>query len=315
MVDDELKGEWARKEIPLDELLYVDDEGADAPDPDPILPDPSPEDADEFAEFLRVNVRAQVQLGYSAVEVKVRQGDLGPDQFRGLAQILRDHGAGRARTTPGQNIVLRWIPTGRLYEVWKELRKLDLGNGGAFEIHDVVSCPGTDSCKLGITSSMGLNRAISEKLLEMKITDPVTRKILINASGCPNSCGLHHIAEIGFHGAAMKSSGKQIPAYHVFLAGHRRDGNLRLGTLLRSRLPAKRVPEAVERIIRHYEDNRENGEQFIDFFDRTGKEPFDEALKYLTLPPEFSEESEPIFIDWERDVHYVLERGEGECAV
>ena len=315
MVDDELKGEWARKAIPLDDLLYFDDEGADAPDSDPILPDPSPADADEFAEFLRANVSPQVQLGYSAVEVKVLQGDLSPDQFRGLAQILRDHGAGRARTTPGQNIVLRWIPTGRLYEVWKELKKLDLGDGGAFEIHDIVSCPGTDSCKLGITSSMGLNRAISEKLLEMKITDPLTRKILINASGCPNSCGQHHIAEIGFHGAAMKSDGKQIPAYHIFLAGHRRDGNLRLGTLLRSRLPAKRVPEAVERIIRYYEGNRANGEHFNDFFDRTGKEAFDVVLKNLTLPPEFSEESEPTFIDWERDVHYVLERGEGECAV
>ena len=162
---------------------------------------------------------------------------------------------------------------------------------------------------------MGLNRAISEKILEMKITDPLTRKILINASGCPNSCGQHHIAEIGFHGAAMKSGGKQIPAYHVFLAGHRRDGNLRLGTLLRSRLPAKRVPEAVERIIRYYEGNRANGEHFNDFFDRTGKEAFDVALKSLTLPPEFSEESEPTFIDWERDIHYVLERGEGECAV
>ena len=315
MVDGELEGEWARKEIPLDELLFFDDERADAPDPDPIPPEPSSGDANAFGEFLRANISPQVQVGYSAIEVKVWRGDLSPEQFRGLAQILRDYGAGRARTTPGQNIVLRWIPTGRVYEVWKELQKLDLADGGAFEIEDIVTCPGTDSCKLGITSSMGLNSAVSAKLAEMKITDPLTRNILINASGCPNSCGQHHIAEIGFHGAAMKSSGRQIPAYHVFLAGHRRNGNLRLGTLIRSRLPAKRVPQAVERIIRFYEEHREEGEHFNDFFDRTGKQRFDQVLKDLTLPPEYSEESEPTFVDWERDQLYVLERGEGECAV
>ena len=315
MVDEELKGDWARKDFPLDELLYFDDEAADAPDPDPILPEPTLEDQEDFAEFLRANVRPQVQIGYSAVEVKVQQGDLTPKQFRGLADILRNYGAGRARTTPGQNIVLRWIPTGHLYEVWKELKKLALGEGGAFEIHDVVSCPGTDSCKLGITSSMGLNRAISKKLRDMELTDSLTKKILINASGCPNSCGQHHIAEIGFHGAAMKSGGKQIPAYHVFLAGHRRDGKLRLGTLLKSRLPAKRVPEAIERIVRHYETRREDGEEFNEFFDRVGKASFEEALNSLTLPPEYSQDSEATFIDWERDSLYVLERGEGECAI
>ena len=315
MVDSELEGEWARKLIPLDELLFFDDERTDAPDPDPRPSEPSSEDAGAFGEFLRSNVRPQVQMGYSAIEVKVWRGDLSPEQFRGLAQILRDYGAGRARTTPGQNIVLRWIPTGQVYQVWKELQKFDLGDSGAFEIEDIVTCPGTDSCKLGITSSMGLNSAVSAKLAEMKITDPLTRSILINASGCPNSCGQHHIAEIGFHGAAMRSSGRQIPAYHVFLAGHRRNGNLRLGTLIRSRLPAKRVPQAVERIIRFYEEHREEGEHFNDFFDRTGKQRFDQVLKDLTLPPEFSEESEPTFVDWERDALYVLERGEGECAV
>ncbi len=315
MVDAELEGEWARKEIPLDDLLYFDDEQADASDPDPRPSEPSSEDADAFGKFLETNVTPQVQVGYSAIEVKVFRGDLSPEQFRGLAQILRDYGAGRARMTPGQNIVLRWIPTRQVYDVWKELRKLDLADSGAFEIEDVVTCPGTDSCKLGITSSMGLNTAISEKLAEMKITDPLTRSILINASGCPNSCGQHHIAEIGFHGAAMKSSGKQIPAYHVLLAGHRRNGDLRLGTLIRSRLPAKRVPQALERIIRFYEEHREEGEHFNEFFDRTGKKRFEEVLKDLTLPPEYSEESEPTFIDWERDQHYVLERGEGECAV
>ena len=179
-----------------------------------------------------------------------------------------------------------------------------------------MSCPGTDSCKLGITSSMGLNRAVSDRVRELQLTDPLTRRILINASGCPNSCGQHHIANIGFHGAAIKSGDRQAPAYHVFVAGNRRTGqDLRLGTLIKARLPAKRVPDAVERFIRLYEAERSDGEEFNDFFDRVGKAPFEEAVKDLTLPPEFSIQTMDEFIDWEREGLYVLERGEGECAV
>ena len=315
MVDKELKGEWAREDIPLSDLLFHDDEQSDAPEPDATLPVAASADTAAFGEFLRTNVRAQKQPGYSAVEVTVPQGDLTGDQFRGLAAIVRQHGAGRARTTPGQNIVLRWIPTGSVYEVWKKLSDIGLEDGGAFEINDVVSCPGTDSCKLGITSSMGLNRAVRARLQEMQVTDPLTRTILINASGCPNSCGLHHIASIGFHGAAIKSSGRQMPAYHVLLGGERRNGNVRMGTVLKSRLPAKRVPDAVERFIRYYEEHRNDGESFKDLFDRVGKVPFEEAVFDLTLAPEFSDESQSTFVDWERKDLYVLERGEGECAV
>ena len=212
--------------------------------------------------------------------------------------------------------MLRWIPDNSVYPVWRELRALGLGNPGAYEINDVVSCPGTDSCKLGITSSMGLNKAIQAKVEEMHIQDPLTRQILINMSGCPNSCGMHHVGNIGFHGAAIKTGGRQVPAYHTFIGGNRRYGSpMRLGLLLRTRVPAKRAPTVVERLILDYEEKREaDDESFNEYVDRHDRLYFDGLLKDLALPPEYDDEPEH-FVDWDRDRLYVLERGEGECAV
>ncbi len=136
------------------------------------------------------------------------------------------------------------------------------------EITDVVSCPGTDSCKLGITSSMGLNRAIQERVEAMEITDPLTRQIHIKMSGCPNGCSQHHIANIGFYGASLKVGGRQMPAYIPHLGGNYEGGEVIYGHRLKSRLPAKRVPDAVERWLRIYEAEREDDEEFNDFVER-----------------------------------------------
>ena len=316
MVEEELKGDWAKQRPDVQSLLYIDDEAAEAP-PLPAQADAVPsEDAARFARFMAVAVRKQKQAGYSAITAKVRQGDLTPQQFRELGRIIETHGNGRARVTQDQNIVLRWIPDGRVYSVFKELDAHGLGDADATEITDVVSCPGTDSCKLGITSSMGLNRAIQQHLESLHIEDPLARRVLINISGCPNSCGQHHIGNIGFHGASMKNDDRQIPAYNVFLAGQRRAGQkLRMGTLARLRIPAKRVPVAIERFINVYQAQRQAGEEFNDFFDRVGVKPFEEAVRDLTVTPQFSTDNLQEFIDWERQGLYVLERGEGECAV
>jgi sulfite reductase beta subunit-like hemoprotein len=202
-----------------------------------------------------------------------------------------------------------------LYEVWKRLKALRLGDAGAEEIGDVVSCPGTDSCKLGITSSMGLNRAIEETVEDMGITDPLTRKIHIKMSGCPNGCGQHHIANIGFHGAAMKVGDQQLPAYHVFLGGSYDTGEVRFGQQLKVRMPAKRAPEATKLLVAVYERERQPGEEFNACFDRIGPKPFEDAIKDLALPGEFSDDNQSMFMDWGKLDLYVLQRGEGECAV
>jgi len=245
----------------------------------------------------------------------VQRGDLIPDQFRGLAQIMRDYTGGYARTTVHQNLVLRWVRDEAVYEVWRRLSELGLGDAGAQEVTDVVSCPGTDSCKLGITSSMGLNQAIQERLVEMQIEDELTRRIHIKMSGCPNGCGQHHIANIGFYGASIKVGEHTIPAYIPHLGGAYEGGEVRYGERVKARLPAKRVPEAIERWIRFYESERSDGEEFNAFVARVGTPEFESRVKDLAMPIEFNLENMNYFIDWSKSKPFEVIRGEGECAV
>ena len=318
LLDEELEGDWvAERDFDSDlvERLRFDiDEEATAPAAPPAPASPNG-DTSEFERFLQGNVEPQRQEGFSTVEVKITRGDLTPEQFRGLGQIMREYTGGHARSTVQQNFVLRWVRDEALYDVWQQLTALGLGEAGAREITDVVSCPGTDSCKLGITSSMGLNKAIKERVDSMRISDELTKRIHIKMSGCPNGCSQHHIANIGFYGASLKVGGRQLPAYIPHVGGNFEGGEVVFGKRLKSRLPAKRVPEAVERWVRLYESDREQGEEFNAFVERAGAEAFEAAVKDLTLPAEFSLETMQEFIDWNRSSPYKVERGEGECAI
>ena len=317
MVDAELEGDWVgERDFGIERLLFDFDESEHAPPPAPPSAYSSPNgDVSEFERFRESNVAPQRQQGFSTVVVKVTRGDLTPEQFRGLAQIMREFTSGFARTTVQQNLVLRWVRDEAVYDVWQRLGELGLAGSGAREISDVVSCPGTDSCKLGITSSMGLNQAIEKRISEMEITDPLTRQVHIKMSGCPNGCSQHHIANIGFYGASLKVGGKPIPAYIPHLGGTYESGEVVYGARLKSRLPAKRVPDAVERWLRLYEAERNEGEPFNDVVDRLGVKIFEEEVAELALPAEFSLETLDQFVDWNRSDPYKVERGEGECAV
>jgi sulfite reductase beta subunit-like hemoprotein len=318
LVDEELEGDWvAEREFGpelVERLYFADDEEGNAPKAPPQTASPNG-DRSEFERFLAANVQAQRQEGFSTVEVKIERGDLTPEQFRGLGEIMRTYTGGYARSTVQQNFVLRWVRDEALYDVWTKLEEIGLAEVGPRQVTDVVSCPGTDSCKLGITSSMGLNRAIKERVTEMAIDDELTKRIHVKMSGCPNGCSQHHIANIGFYGASLKVGDRQIPAYIPHIGGNFEGGEVIFGTRLKSRLPAKRVPEAVERWIRHYEAERNEGEEFNVFAERVGAEPFEAAVKDLTMPAEFSLETMQQFIDWNRSSPYKVERGEGECAI
>jgi len=318
-VDEELEGDWvAERDFDaelVERLRFDDDEQANAPARPAAAASPNG-DRSEFERFVEGNVQAQRQEGFSAVEVKIYRGDLTPEQFRGLAALMREHTGGYARSTVQQNLVLRWVRDESLYDVWQRLTELGLGEAGAREITDVVSCPGTDSCKMGITASMGLNQAIKEKLEEMDIRDGLTRKIHVKMSGCPNGCSQHHIANIGFYGASLKVGERQVPAYIPHIGGNYEGGEVIFGTRLKSRLPAKRVPAAVERWVRMYEAERSGeSEEFNAYAERIGAARFEEEVKDLTLPAEFSLETMQQFIDWNRSSPYKVERGEGECAI
>jgi sulfite reductase beta subunit-like hemoprotein len=315
MVEEELQGEWVNeRDFTPDRLMFVHDEEAHAPARRTAYASPNG-DQRQFDRFVASNVQPQRQPGFCTVEVNVRRGDLTVEQLRGVAQIMREYCGGYARTTVGQNIVLRWVREESVYEVWQRLCELELGEAGAQEITDVVSCPGTDSCKLGITSSMGLNQAIHDRLAQMRIDDELTRRIHIKMSGCPNGCGQHHIANIGFYGASIKVGTHTIPAYIPHVGGAYEDGEVRYGQRLKARLPAKRVPEAIERWVRFYESDRHEGEEFNAFADRVGPAEFEARVKDLTMPIEFSLQTMNYFVDWTKNAPFEVIRGEGECAV
>jgi sulfite reductase beta subunit-like hemoprotein len=314
LVDEELRGDWVdERDFSIEDRVFLHDEEAHAPPPPRSYGSPNG-DLGEFRRFAAANVEKQRQEGFSTVQVHVYRGDLTPEQFRGLASIMRDHCGGYARTTVHQNIVLRWVRDEAVYDVWRRLQELGLGAAGADEIDDVVSCPGTDSCKLGITSSMGLNAAIRERLAKMEITDPLTRRIHIKMSGCPNGCSQHHIGNIGFYGASIKVGRETIPAYVAHVGGNYEGGEIAYGARLKVRLPAKRVPEAVERWIRMYEAERTDGEVFNAYVARVGTTTFEDAVRDLAMPIEFGLETMEHFIDWQRKVPFEVIRGEGECA-
>jgi sulfite reductase beta subunit-like hemoprotein len=315
LVDEELQGDWVEeRDFSVEPRAFEYDEEAQAP-PVPATYGTPNGDLSEFERWSLSNVRAQRQTGFNAVEIKVYRGDLTPDQFRGLAAIMREFSGGFARTTVGQNLLLRWVRDEAVYDVWRRLSELGLGEAGAQEITDNVSCPGTDSCKLGITSSMGLNAAINKKLLEMEITDPLTRRIHIKNSGCPNGCSQHHIADIGFYGASIKVGEHTIPAYVAHIGGQYEGGAVGYGARLKVRLPAKRTPDAVERWIRMYEAERTEGETFKAYADRVGTTRFEDEVRDLAMPVEFGLDTMNMFLDWDRNQPFQVIRGEGECAV
>ena len=277
----------------------------------------------QYQAWLDTNVEAQRQEGYHVIYVKAVRGDLDPAQFHGLADIVRKYTGGKARTTQEQNIVLRWVPTGYLHDVWQALRELDLAEAGHNHITNVVSCPGTDSCKLGITASMGLAKALRDEMSNWNglADDTGVGDIKIKMSGCPNGCGLHHIANIGFHGGAVKGvDGQQIPSYELFLGGNYGDNQVedsRIGTRVpKVKVPAKLVPSVLKEIVSYYKDHRSaDSERFNDFLDRVGLEQLTSVAARAQEVGHEAEGGGDMYFDWERTNQYVLERGEGECAV
>ncbi len=278
----------------------------------------------QFRKWRETNAVSQRQDGYYAVIVKPERGNLDGPQFRAIADIMRRYTGGRARATQEQNLVLRFIPEGFLHNVWQELDRIGLAEADARAITNVVSCPGTDSCKLGITSSMGLAKALRNEMDGWGgdlLDDQGVKDIRIKMSGCPNGCGLHHIANIGFHGAALKGpDGQQAPAYELFLGGNYGDNRVedsRIGARIpRVKVPAKAAPGVLKTIVTYYKDNRtDDSEKFNQFLDRVGLE---ELTRVAVAAEESAQAAAPgsdLYVDWERTNLYKLERGEGECAV
>src|SRR5690349_11122294 len=226
----------------------------------PAAPAPSNVSDAAFGEWLKSNVAEQAQKGYYVATVKLRLGDITADQMRGLADIVRKYTKDTIRATVEQNFVLRWISGADLQAVHGELVKLGIGEAGANTIADITSCPGTDTCKLGISASRGLGAEMSERLFQLRDKlAPEVKRLRIKASGCFNSCGQHHIADIGFLGVARKVGRHRMPHFQLVIGGQWANNGGSYGLAVGA-IPSKRVPEAVEIITDAYVKERTEGE-------------------------------------------------------
>jgi len=309
-VDEELAQPWAWEPLDMPALKQLAPEGP-TPGPAPNSVQPGP----DFNHWVETNVVQQPQPGYVAVTVTIPLGNLSPEQFRAVADVMRRFSGGNARTQQNQNLVLRWVHEAGLPALHAELKKIGFGDPDAGLLADVVGCPGTDSCKMGITSSTGVSMAIREAALNDwgYRDDPLVQAINVKASGCPNGCSQHHLAAIGLQGSSFSANGATIPCFDIFLGGGNYVGGGKFGVRV-ARVPSKRLPQAVKKMIDHYVASRNKGEEFVAFVDRLGPKTFD------SLFDEFKEvgpvhQDIDVYMDWGKEELFEVIRGEGECSV
>jgi sulfite reductase (ferredoxin) len=267
-----------------------------------------------FEAWYATNVYRQRQPGYVAATVTLPLGDVSADQLRALADIARRFVKDTLRTTVEQNILFRWLSEADLPEFYRAIRAIGLGAADAATIVDVTACPGTDTCKLGIASSRGLARELRYRLGEKSLElDQAVKNLRIKVSGCFNSCGQHHIADIGFYGINRNVKGFQVPHFQVILGGKFRDNAGEYGVAVGA-VPSKRVPEAVLSIAEYYVRRRHREESFQDFVRRIGKKEIKDLLEDLTKIP--AHEVDPsYYTDWGDPREFTLmDMGTGECA-
>ncbi|MBE7560087.1 nitrite/sulfite reductase [bacterium] len=276
----------------LDEALARADGPAHPPGRDPG-PSPSP----DFLAWRRTNVTPQKQPGYAVVAVTLPLGDLSASQLRALADVARRYVGDNVRLTSEQNLVLRWVRESDLGALYTDLCALGLGQPGAGTIVDITACPGTDTCRLGISSSRGLAAELRTRLLAQNLAfDEAVGGLSIKISGCFNSCGRHHVADLGFYGSSRTLGGHVAPHFMVVLGGTERGNAESFGLPLGS-IPSKNIPDVVERITTRFRRERQNGESFQAFAARLGKKELKAMLDDLKELRDFEVSSEP-YRDW-----------------
>ncbi len=267
-----------------------------------------------FDVWLETNVYRQRQPRYATVTVACPLGDITSAQARQLADLVRKYSGENVRTTVEQNLVFRWVSEADLPALYTDLKKIGLGEHGAGTILDVTACPGTDTCKLGIASSRGLGRELRERLAGKFFTmDAAVKGLRIKMSGCFNSCGQHHVSDIGFYGNSRTIANRKVPHFQVLLGGKWRDNGGSYGLAIGS-VPSKRAPDVVERITERFVKERRGNETFQDFYARIGKAESRKMIEDLMVVPAY--EKDPSFYsDWGDPREFSMgDIGIGECA-
>src|SRR5437867_7491871 len=264
-----------------------------------------------FDMWKRTNVVPQRQPGFSAVFIRLAMGDITSAQMLEVADLIDEFANGNIRTTIQQNLCIRWVPTDRVKDLYEHLVAVDLGDPGAELVEDIIACPGTDTCGLGITSSKGLARALAEVFPPGKVPEDL-KDVSVKISGCHNSCAQHHIATIGLHGVGKRMYDHVAPHYELHLGG-RIDGVPKIGQMT-IKLPAKNVPSAISHLIEVWRRDRQDGESLREYIDRMGKPKLKDELIPYSFQPTF-EEDPSYYFDWEGEDEFILEDlGPGECA-
>lgn len=269
---------------------------------------------EHFARWLETNTRPQKQAGFLTVTVALPLGDITPKQLRDLADIVRKYTLDTIRTSVEQNFVIRWVSKKDIPALYEDLKAAHLAQPEANHISDIVACPGTDTCKLGISASRGLAGELRKRLAEKSFNlDEAIKNLHIKISGCFNSCGQHHLADMGFYGVSRKVAGYMVPHFQVVLGGQW-DHNAGSYGLPIIAIPSKYIPEVVDRLTERYLKERQKGETFKDFVQRTGKGEIRKSLEDLTKPPT-PEENRSFYSDWGDPREFGTgDVGVGECA-
>ena len=251
-----------------------------------------------------------VAKGTISVMAYARLGDITTQQWRDLADIQRDFNLD-VRVTNRQNFALRDVTEADLRGVYDRLVDTGMAEPGAELARDVVACPGADTCNLAVTQSRGLAAAIGDALETAGLAE--VPGVRVNISGCTNSCGQHHISDIGFFGLERRAHGRAAPGYQMLLGGHVGDMQIEFGDKA-SKLPAKSAPEAVVRIVGRFNEERNAGETFAQWLERSGgAKGIGQTVSDLDQYPT-PEEGPEFFVDYGETGPYVAEVGESECA-
>ncbi len=264
-----------------------------------------------FMRWAATNVKAQKQEGYAVVVATTLLGDLTAAQMRVIGRFAAAFGDGVVRTTADQNLLFRWVRARDVGAIYRSLAAAGLGRPGAGTLADVTSCPGAESCRLAVTQSRGLGRLLADHLRERPALAAAVPGLDIKISGCPNGCGQHHIAGIGFQGSLRKIGGRPAPHYFVMVGGGTREQQVTFGRHAAT-IPARRATEAVERLVALYQRDAEPGESALAYFRRVDVAVVKAALAGLELSPASAAPED--FVDLAEDHTFTPEVMDGECA-
>jgi sulfite reductase (ferredoxin) len=264
-----------------------------------------------YSQWFETNVFQQKQAGYYGVYVKVTIGDIKSDQARALVAAIQDLVADEIRVTQNQGLLLKYVRKEALPTLFKRLKTLHLADAGFDSLADITTCPGTDTCNLGISNSMSLAATLEQVIYEEYPEMIYDKDVKIKISGCMNSCGQHGLAHIGFHGSSLKAGAKVVPAVQVMMGGGTVGNGVGRVSDRVIKVPSKRATIALRMILDNYAAVAETDEPFNDYYDKQGKDYFYQLLKPLadltTLTPEE-------YVDWGHEETFQTAIGVGECA-